>query len=144
MLWKIFKLCKDTEYVDKVFFLWMITWWLKHVANVLSLIKRTYLCYMWCLFVILVVRVLRTLLRYLIWYDIYIFHRSWVDTRWQQYITHLHTNSTHNTEIGKLGSAGRAPSCELYPGICLTAEEKHGKTGLPNSVAVLYETATLF
>jgi hypothetical protein len=41
---------------------------------------------------------------------------------------HLHTNSTHNTEIGKLGSAGRAPSCELYPGICLTAEEEHGKT----------------
>jgi hypothetical protein len=25
----------------------------------------------------------------------------------QQYITHLHTNSTHNTEKGKLGSAGR-------------------------------------
>jgi hypothetical protein len=25
---------------------------------------------------------------------IYIFYRSWVDTRWQQYITHLHTNST--------------------------------------------------
>jgi hypothetical protein len=22
---------------------------------------------------------------------IYIFNRSWVDTRWQQYITHLHT-----------------------------------------------------
>jgi hypothetical protein len=28
----------------------------------------------------------------------------------QQYIKHLHTNSTHYTEIGKLGSAGRAPS----------------------------------
>jgi hypothetical protein len=40
----------------------------------------------------------------------------------------LHTNSTHNTEIGKLGSAGRAPSCELYPGICLTTEEKARKT----------------
>jgi hypothetical protein len=25
---------------------------------------------------------------------IYIFNCSWVDTRWQQYITHLHTNST--------------------------------------------------
>jgi hypothetical protein len=34
---------------------------------------------------------------------------------------------THNTEIGKLGSAGRAPSCELYPGICLTAVEKARK-----------------
>jgi hypothetical protein len=33
----------------------------------------------------------------------------------QQYITHLHTNSTHNTVIVKLGSAGRAgraPSCK--------------------------------
>jgi hypothetical protein len=70
------------------------------------------------------------------------FYRSWVDTRWQQYITHsvdtrwqqcithLHTNSTHNTEIGKLGSAGRAPSCELYPGICLTTEEKARKTSV--------------
>jgi hypothetical protein len=27
-----------------------------------------------------------------------------VDTQWQQYITHLHTNNTHNTEKGKLGS----------------------------------------
>jgi hypothetical protein len=32
---------------------------------------------------------------YFILYDmVYIFYRSWVDTRWQQYITHLHTNST--------------------------------------------------
>jgi hypothetical protein len=30
---------------------------------------------------------------------IYIFNRSWVDTRWQQYSTHLHTNSTHNTAV---------------------------------------------
>jgi hypothetical protein len=65
---------------------------------------------------------------------IHTFNRSWVDTRWQQYITHLHTNSilntnsTHNTEKEKLGSAGRAPSCELYPGICLTTEEKARKT----------------
>jgi hypothetical protein len=64
----------------------------------------------------------------MIWY-IY-FNRSWVDTRWQQYITHLHTNSTHNIEIGKLGSAGRAPSCELYPDICLTTEEKAKKPQL--------------
>jgi hypothetical protein len=33
----------------------------------------------------------------------------------------------NNTEKGKLGSAGRAPSCELYPGICLTTEEKTRK-----------------
>jgi hypothetical protein len=35
---------------------------------------------------------------------IYTFNRSWLDTRWQKYITHLHKNSTHNTEKGKLGS----------------------------------------
>jgi hypothetical protein len=28
------------------------------------------------------------------------FNCSWVDTRWQQYCTHLHTNSTQNTENG--------------------------------------------
>jgi hypothetical protein len=31
---------------------------------------------------------------------IYIFNRIWVDTRWQQCSTHLHTNSTQNTENG--------------------------------------------
>jgi hypothetical protein len=30
----------------------------------------------------------------------YIFNRNWVDTRWQQYSTHLHTNSTQNTQNG--------------------------------------------
>jgi hypothetical protein len=40
---------------------------------------------------------------------------------------HLHTNSTHNTDIGKLGSLGRAPACELYRGISLTTEEKARK-----------------
>jgi hypothetical protein len=32
-------------------------------------------------------------------YDIYIYiyiNCNWVDTRWQQYITHLHTNNTEN------------------------------------------------
>jgi hypothetical protein len=32
---------------------------------------------------------------YMIWYDI--FNCNWVDTRWQQYSSHLHTNSTQNT-----------------------------------------------
>jgi hypothetical protein len=50
---------------------------------------------------------------------------------------HLHTNSTHNTEIEKLGSAGRAPSCELYPGICLTTEEKSRKNLSINSVWIV-------
>jgi hypothetical protein len=31
---------------------------------------------------------------------IYLFNRSWFDTRWQQYSSHLHTNNTHNTENG--------------------------------------------
>jgi hypothetical protein len=44
---------------------------------------------------------------------IFIFNLNWVDTRWQQYITHLHTNSTHNTGKAKLGSAGRAPSLRV-------------------------------
>jgi hypothetical protein len=52
---------------------------------------------------------------YDIWYDICIFTRNLVDTRWQQYITHLHTNNTHNTEKGNLGSTGRAPSLRVIP-----------------------------
>jgi hypothetical protein len=58
---------------------------------------------------------------------------NWVDTRWQQYSTHLHTNSTQNTENGTYITIKkltvwemRAVSrlYELYSGICLTAEEK--------------------
>jgi hypothetical protein len=48
-------------------------------------------------------------------YIYYIYNRSWVDTRWQQYITHLHTNSTHNIEKGKLGNAGRTQSLRVIP-----------------------------
>jgi hypothetical protein len=82
------------------------------------------------------------LMQNLVWYDIYILpqlgwhpvaavhhtltHKQYTYTQ----TIHVHTNSTHNTEIGKFGSASRAPSCELYPGICLTAEEKHGKTSV--------------
>jgi hypothetical protein len=41
----------------------------------------------------------------MIWHDIwymiwYIFNRDWVDTRWQQYSTHLHTNKLY-TEYGE-------------------------------------------
>jgi hypothetical protein len=37
-----------------------------------------------------------------VWYYdmIYIFNCNCVDTRWQQYSTHLHTNNTRNTENG--------------------------------------------
>jgi hypothetical protein len=58
---------------------------------------------------------LQPLYWYMIYLFIYLFNRSWVDTRWQQYITHLHTNSTHNTEKGKLVSAGRAPFLRVIP-----------------------------
>jgi hypothetical protein len=55
-----------------------------------------------------------------------LFNCNLVDTRWQQYSTHLHTNSTQNTEDGahitikkklwsKLGRAGRAPSVGVIP-----------------------------
>jgi hypothetical protein len=47
-----------------------------------------------------------------------------VDTRWQQYSTHLHTQNTQNNTIN-LGRVQAVPRlCELYPGICLTTEEK--------------------
>jgi hypothetical protein len=35
-----------------------------------------------------------------IFFLLLLFNRKWVDTRWQQYSTHLHTNSTQNTENG--------------------------------------------
>jgi hypothetical protein len=64
----------------------------------------------------------------MMWYDI--FNRNWVDTRWQQYSSHLHTNNTRNTEnrtyitIKKLNIPCL---CKLYPGICLKTEEKARK-----------------
>jgi hypothetical protein len=45
----------------------------------------------------------------------YVFNLSWIDTQWQQYITHLHTKSKHTTEKGKLGCAGRASSLRIIP-----------------------------
>ena len=39
-------------------------------------------------------------------YDIFI-NCNWVDTRWQQYSTHLHTNSTHNDT--------KQTICNAYP-----------------------------
>jgi hypothetical protein len=54
----------------------------------------------------------------------------------QQYSTHLHTNSTQNTGNGthikmkgnKIWEVRAVPRlCELYPGICLTFEEKSPK-----------------
>jgi hypothetical protein len=45
---------------------------------------------------------------------IYIFNRSWVDTRWQQYITHLHTNSTHNTQSIKYQMDKKSLNAEKF------------------------------
>jgi hypothetical protein len=35
---------------------------------------------------------------YVMWWLLSIFNCNWVDTQWQQYSTHLHTNSIQNTE----------------------------------------------
>jgi len=52
---------------------------------------------------------------------------NWVVTRLQQYSTHLHTNNTQKDKIN-LGRVWAVPRiCELYPGICLTTEEKARK-----------------
>jgi hypothetical protein len=59
----------------------------------------------------------RNLLPPYLWYDVFV-NWNWVDTRWQQYSTHLHTNNTqtdtkqtiHRTIQQFRKSAGRAPS----------------------------------
>jgi hypothetical protein len=56
------------------------------------------------------------------------FNRSWVDTRWQQYITHLHTNNTQNTEKGKFWKCGQCPVFASYTlAFALQLRKKHGK-----------------
>jgi hypothetical protein len=65
----------------------------------------------------------------MIWYDI--FNRNWVDTRWQQYIEHLHTHNTHNTEKGKFGKCGPCPVFASYTlAFVLQLRKKHGKTSV--------------
>ena len=49
---------------------------------------------------------------------------SWVNTRRQQYSTHLHTTTHRTTQL--IWEESRL--CVLYPGICLTTEEKARKT----------------
>jgi len=71
-------------------------------------------------------------------YDI--FNCNWVDTRWQQYSTHLHTNNTQNNTIN-LGRVRTVPRlCELYPGVCLTTEEKARKNLSQGSRRMLVDT----
>jgi hypothetical protein len=58
---------------------------------------------------------------------IYIYNRSWVDTRWQQYITHLHTNNTQNTKKGEFGQCGPWPVVVSYTlAFALQLRKKHG------------------
>ena len=76
----------------------------------------------------------------MIWYDTIwygTFNRNWVDTRWQYYSTHLHTNSKQNNTINNLTgkSAGRALSLRVIPWHLPSTEEKGGKsTEKPQSV----------
>jgi hypothetical protein len=47
------------------------------------------------------------------------FNCNWVETRWQQYSTHLHTNNTHNTENGtyitiKRNKFGKCRPCPIF------------------------------
>jgi hypothetical protein len=59
---------------------------------------------------------------------IHIFNRSWVDTRWQQYVTHIHRNNTHNTEKGKFGKCGPCPIFASYIlAFALQLRKKNGK-----------------
>jgi hypothetical protein len=66
----------------------------------------------------------------------YIINCNWVDTRWQQYSTHIHTNRTQNTENGtyitikrkKIGKSGPCPVFASYTlAIALQLKKKHGK-----------------
>jgi predicted secreted Zn-dependent protease len=70
-----------------------------------------------------------------------LFNCNWVDTRWQSYSTHLHTNSTHNTENrtyitikrkGRTyGKCGPCPAFASYTlAFTLQLRKKHGKTSV--------------
>ena len=64
---------------------------------------------------------------------------NWVSTRWQQYSTHLHTNSTQNDKKQTIyrttqkfwKSAGRAPVFVGFTlAFALQLRKKHGKTSV--------------
>jgi len=102
-----------------------------------DMIRRDAIWYMmWCGMILYTIW-------YMIRYDIiYLLNYSCVATRWQQYSTHLHTDSTQNNTKHTIyttqfllfwKSAGRARLCQLYPGIGITTEEKARKTLIPGS-----------
>jgi hypothetical protein len=62
---------------------------------------------------------------------------NWVDTRWQQYSTRLHTNSTQNTVNGKYITIKKNWKCGPCPvfasctlSFALQLRKKHGKTSV--------------
>jgi hypothetical protein len=62
---------------------------------------------------------------------------NWVDTRWQQYNTHLHTTNTQNTQNGtyitikKIGKCGPCPIFVSYTlAFALQLRKKHEKTSV--------------
>jgi hypothetical protein len=68
-----------------------------------------------------------------------LFNCNSVDARWQQYSTHLHTNSTQNTEDGahiiikkkKIGKCGPCPVFVSYAlAFALQLKKKQGKTSV--------------
>src|SRR5215510_4026539 len=52
--------------------------------------------------------------KHMIYIYIYIFNRNLVDTRWQPYMTHLHSNNTQNTQKGEFGQCGPCPVFASY------------------------------
>jgi hypothetical protein len=63
-------------------------------------------------------------------YDIFV-NCNWVDTRWQQYSTHLHTNSTQNKKKKKKEQCGPCPALASYTlAFALQLRKKHGKTSV--------------
>jgi preprotein translocase subunit SecY len=79
----------------------------------------------WQLFFIIIIIIIIYLFIY--------FYCNWVDARWQQYSTHLHTNSTHNTENRtyitiKNVKCGPCPVFASYIlAFVLQLRKKHGK-----------------
>jgi hypothetical protein len=62
---------------------------------------------------------------------------NWVDTRWQQYSTHLHTNSTQNTENGTyitIQKIGKCGPCPVFVSFTLVfasqLRKQYGKTSV--------------
>jgi hypothetical protein len=68
-------------------------------------------------------------------YDIYIYNLIWVDTRWQQYIKHLHTNDTQSTEKGEFGKSGPCSVLASYTlAFALQLRKNHRNTSVSSMI----------